>query len=63
MPKRVPDKVTMPFGKHKGETVDAVAADDPSYLRWLVDKLKFDRYPGLIENIREVLARQGELND
>ena len=63
MPRGTLDKLTMPFGKHKGLTVDAVAADDPGYLRWLMRESDLDRYPGLYENIREVLARRGELND
>ncbi|KKL61548.1 hypothetical protein LCGC14_2194200 [marine sediment metagenome] len=63
MSKGTLDQLTMPLGKYKGETVDAVAADHPSYLRWLLENVKLDRYPGLFENIREVLARRGELND
>lgn len=34
----------MPFGKHKGEQVEDLIDDDPSYLAWLYenDKCEFD---------------------
>lgn len=32
-----PENVVMPFGKHKGETLGDILADDPTYLDWLKD--------------------------
>ena len=57
------DARVMPFGKHKGERVDAVAEDDPGYLRWAMEGVDMDRWPGLYSYIREALARRGELNE
>jgi hypothetical protein len=28
------------FGKHKGELIEKVAADDPSYIRWIVGEVE-----------------------
>ena len=56
------DARVMPFGKYKGERVDAVADDDPGYLRWALNELD-DRWPGLYDYIREALRRRGELNE
>lgn len=28
------------FGKHKGELIEDVASDDPSYLRWVVSEVE-----------------------
>lgn len=28
---------TFLFGKHEGDDVESVAADDPGYLRWILD--------------------------
>jgi len=27
----------LPFGKHKGETIDSVAQFDPTYIQWMYD--------------------------
>ena len=48
------DARVMPFGKHKGERVDAV---DPDYLRWAVEEVDMDRWPGLWAYINEFLRR------
>ena len=57
------DARVMPFGKHKGERVDALVDDDPGYLRWLLEEVKFENWPHLYDYIREALARRGELNE
>ena len=57
------DARVMPFGKHKGERVDAVADADPSYLRWALEAMYWDCCPGLYEYVREALRRRGELNE
>jgi DNA polymerase-3 subunit epsilon len=44
-------RVVFAFGKHAGEPVEAVAAADPSYLRWLLDS------GGLLEDARLVVQR------
>lgn len=28
----------LPFGKHKGKTFDAVAEEDPDYLKWMLEQ-------------------------
>ena len=57
------DARVMPFGKYKGQRVDAVADDDPGYLRWLLAEVRFENRPHLYEYVREALARRGELNE
>ena len=54
------DARVMPFGKHKGERVDDV---DTDYLRWAMEEVDMDRWPGLYGCIREALRRCGELNE
>ena len=49
----------MPFGKHKGERVDAVADDDWRYLHRALDEVDMDRWPGLHDYIWEALRRRG----
>ena len=56
------DARVLPFGKHKGERVDTVAEVDPAWLRWALEEVDMDRWPGLFDYIREALRRQGELN-
>ena len=56
------DARVMPFGKHEGKRIDAVAEDDPSYLRWYLECDR-DRWPELCDYIREELRRRGELNE
>ena len=53
----------MPFGKHKGQTIGSTAEEDPGYLRWAMENVDMDRWPGLFAAIREELARKGELNE
>lgn len=57
----------LPFGKKQGylgKTLTAVAREDPSFLRWALESIDDmdERWPGLYQEIREALARQGELN-
>ena len=42
------DALVMPFGKHKGERVDDLASDEPGYLRWALEEVDMDRWPGSI---------------
>ena len=57
------DARVIPFGEHKGERVDSIVDFDPSYLRWAVEEVDMDRWPGLYDYIREALRRRGELNE
>ena len=57
---------TMPFGRYSkapAQTVDQVAREDPGYLRWALETVDMDRWPGLYGCIRETLSRLGELNE
>ena len=53
----------MPFGKYKGWRIAATVAENPGYLRWAMEEVDMDRWPGLFAAIREELARKGELNE
>ena len=57
------DAWVMPFGEHRGDRIDSVASFDPSYLRWALEEVDMDRWPGLHEQVREALRRAGELNE
>ena len=57
------DARVMPFGRHKGTRVDDLATDEPDYLRWALEEVDMDRWPGLHEQVREALRRAGELNE
>ena len=57
------DARAMPFGKHKGSRVDDLATDEPDYLRWVLEEVDMDRWPGLHDYIREALHRRGELDE
>jgi uncharacterized protein (DUF3820 family) len=46
----------LPFGKHKGHTVEKVMEYDPKYLGWLSKQSFMDAYPNLLEQIRAMLA-------
>ena len=56
------DARAMPFGKYKGQRIDAIADDDPGYLRWALE-CDMGRWPDLYDYIREALRRRGELNE
>lgn len=45
---------TMPFGKHKGMTLDEIAEEHPDYLEWLLENTEL-REP-LKSQIEDVLA-------
>ena len=46
-------KVRMPFGKHKGKTLDEIPGD---YLMWVLDNTNLDNRPTLKEAIRARLG-------
>lgn len=46
------------FGKHRGRSVDAVADDEPSYLRWVLENVDLGNEDAMI--IRTHLKRRGE---
>ena len=49
----------IPFGRHKGRTVNEAAGDDPQYLVWLLSRPFFqDGYPILHSQARRAVARQ-----
>ena len=37
----IPER-TLPFGKHKGKTLDSILNEDPGYIRWLADCTEFE---------------------
>ena len=43
----------IPFGKYKGRTLDEIPSD---YLRWVLNDIDENQYPGLFEEIEEELA-------
>lgn len=53
----------MPFGKYKDWSIEAAMEENPGYLRWMMENVDMDRWPGLFAAIREELARKGELNE
>lgn len=45
---------TFPFGKYKGEQIEDVIEDDPSYLEWVVENDVFN----LDEDVIKVLEKK-----
>lgn len=41
------------FGKHRGELVESVISEDPSYIRWIVNEVE-----DITEDDRDFLAQQ-----
>lgn len=41
--KYVSEKGVLLFGRFKGETLDAVAEEEPSYIQWMKDELNLTR--------------------
>jgi hypothetical protein len=46
---------TFTFGKHKGEQLEDVIEDDPSYIEWLVK----EEVVGLDEEVCELITKRG----
>ena len=58
------DAKVMPFGKYKGKRIDAIAAGDPGWLRWLLEMSVYINLPvELYGYIREALRRRGQLSE
>lgn len=55
------DRRTWPLQKHHGEDIDAIAEEDPYYLRWCLENVDLDN--DLYMFVREALSRRGELNE
>lgn len=45
------------FGKHKGELVENVISEDPSYIRWIVSEVE-----NISEDDRDFLSQQLKYN-
>lgn len=43
----------MPFGKHKGEQIEDLIYDDPSYLAWLINEEMVDFDVAVLETLEE----------
>ena len=50
------------YKKHRGETLDFIVKEDPGYLRWMLENVTI-KDNSLVEDITEVLLRNGENND
>jgi len=46
-------EVAIPFGRHKGKTVEEAPS---SYLRWIIEKVDESKYPSLIGAADKELA-------
>ena len=46
------------FGKHKGQQVEDVVEDDPSYVRWLCENTETDFDDEVLESLERREARK-----
>ena len=51
--------VVFKHGKHKGETLDEVASEDPGYLKWVFNEASSDLTDELFSALEDCLSDNG----